>query len=98
MSNDLHASQGGPRNRLLLVDDEVHIRELMVIVLGQAGYACLPAANGEEALEIFRRRRFEIRGVITDVNMPGLDGLGLVRRIRAIAPDTKIILSSGSLG
>ena len=98
MTNDLHASARGPRTRLLVVDDETAVLELMVMVLERAGYPCLSAENGQEALAIFRRRRLEIRGVVTDMNMPGIDGFALIRGVRAIASDTKIILSSGSLG
>src|SRR5215207_3660687 len=98
MQNYLHASPQRLRNALLVVDDEDSIRELAAMVLNQAGYRCFHAGNGQEALEIFRCRHSEIGGVVTDVNMPMMDGFGLVRAIRAIAPHVKIIFSSGSLG
>jgi two-component system, cell cycle sensor histidine kinase and response regulator CckA len=86
------------KKALLVVDDEEGIRELLTMLLESAGYRCLPAPNGAEALELFRDRHHDIDGIVTDVNMPVLDGYGLVRAAREIAPEVKIVLSSGSLG
>jgi CheY-like chemotaxis protein len=83
---------------VLVVDDEDAIRELVTMVLTQGGYRCFEAGDGQEALQTFRQRKAEILGVITDVNMPEMDGLQLARHIRAIDADTKLIICSGSLG
>jgi two-component system cell cycle sensor histidine kinase/response regulator CckA len=98
MTHSFQSPAEAARRTLLIVDDEVSIREIIVLVLEQAGYRCLQAENGQEALEIFRQHQSELGGIITDVNMPELNGISLVREIRNIAPDFKIILSSGSLG
>jgi CheY-like chemotaxis protein len=83
---------------LLLVDDEASIRELLTMVLESSGYRCLPALSGLQALALFRDRHLEIEAIVTDVNMADLDGYSLVRAVREIVPEIKIVLSSGSLG
>ena len=98
MRNSFQSPAEGAPGALLIVDDEDSIREIMVLVLAQAGYRCFEAENGRQALEIFGEHQSEIAGIISDVNMPEINGIRLVREIRTIAPDLKIILSSGSLG
>jgi two-component system, cell cycle sensor histidine kinase and response regulator CckA len=87
-----------PSKSLLLVDDEPGIRELLTMILESSGYRCLPAPDGAEALELFRRHHADIEGIVTDVHMPFLDGYGLVRAARELSPQVKVVLSSGSLG
>ena len=70
---------------LLVVDDEAPIRELLVFVLRRAGYGVATAANGREALARVGGTHPDL--VITDVSMPGMDGLELLRRMRS-APST----------
>jgi CheY-like chemotaxis protein len=87
-----------PSKSLLLVDDEPGIRELLTMILECSGYRCLPAPDGAEALELFRRHHADIEGIVTDVHMPILDGYALVRAARELSPQVKVVLSSGSLG
>jgi DNA-binding NtrC family response regulator len=75
---------------VLIVDDEEHIRKIMAIMLGKRGYQCRTAASGLEALDVFAREDFDV--VFTDLNMPGLDGLGLLARLKSEAPDTVVIM------
>lgn len=75
---------------VLIVDDEEHIRKIMAIMLGKRGYHCRTAASGAEALDIFAKDDFDV--VLTDMNMPGLDGLGLLARLKADAPDAVVIM------
>ena len=78
---------------LLLVDDEPGIRKVVGIALMDCGYTVREAANGDEGLEVFRRERPPI--VITDIRMPGMDGLGLLSAIKAESPGTEVILVTG---
>lgn len=66
---------------ILVVDDEPAIRALLVEVLSEEGYAVVTAHNGRSALDLATRDRPDL--VLTDVMMPELDGLGLIRRFRA---------------
>ena len=83
---------------ILLVDDEPAIVALLNGILENANYQCHVALNGADALATFQQRRAEIDVVLTDFNMPLMNGFELVREIRAIRPEVKVILSSGSLG
>ncbi len=80
-------------NKLLLVDDEEGIRKVLGISLSDIGYQVLTAANGEEALEIFRRENPPI--VLTDIKMPVMDGIELLRKIKDENPDTEVIMITG---
>jgi PAS domain S-box-containing protein len=84
-----------PGGLVLFVDDEVPIRELGEAVLGQAGYQVLLAADGPEALELFRRRHAELAAVVLDLTMPGLGGEEVLRQMRAESGRVPVLLSSG---
>jgi len=78
---------------LLLVDDEPGIRNVLEISLTDIGYRVRVARSGEEALAIFKRHAPDI--VITDIKMPGMDGIELLGRIKQINPDTEVIMITG---
>jgi YesN/AraC family two-component response regulator len=80
-------------NKILLVDDEEGIRKVLGISLADSGYEVLSAAEGAEALDIFRREQPGI--VLTDIKMPGMDGIELLRRIKEKNPETEVIMISG---
>jgi len=75
--------------RLLVVDDERSMREFLEIMLTGEGYEVNTAASGEDAYDIYRKDRPDL--VLTDVRMPGMSGLDLIREIRAIDPSAPII-------
>jgi len=79
--------------RILLVDDEAGIRRVLSLTLADAGWEVLCAENGEEALAIFREHRPPI--VLTDIKMPEMDGIELLRAIKAESPETEVIMFTG---
>ncbi|MEJ2220888.1 MAG: response regulator, partial [Desulfobacterales bacterium] len=79
--------------KLLLVDDEEGIRKVLGIALSDAGYSVFTAQNGEEALDIFRQEAPPI--VLTDIKMPGMDGIELLQKIKHEKPDTEVIMITG---
>jgi len=68
--------------RILTVDDSVAMRQMMNATLTGAGYEVVQAANGREALAIAADQAIDL--VITDVNMPHMDGIALVRELRTL--------------
>ncbi|MDZ4670043.1 MAG: response regulator transcription factor [Phototrophicales bacterium] len=75
---------------VLVVDDEGANRYSVSKTLQKVGYMVSEAANGEEALEMISRQTFDV--VLTDIRMPGLDGIELLRRIREQSPEVIVIL------
>jgi CheY-like chemotaxis protein len=83
-------SPPGPAGRttVLVVDDDDDIRGLVRVVLERGGHAVVGAADGEEALDAVARARPDL--VLLDVNMPGIDGVEVTRRLRA-SPATRTL-------
>jgi DNA-binding response OmpR family regulator len=79
--------------KLLVIDDEEDIRNVLETVLERAGYEVDVAANANEGLELLRANGADL--VITDVIMPGRDGVETVYDIRMEFPNTRIIVISG---
>ncbi|MFH1243811.1 MAG: hybrid sensor histidine kinase/response regulator [Pseudomonadota bacterium] len=79
--------------KILLVDDEEGIRKVLGISLTDSGYQVLAAEGGEEALQIFRKEQPSI--VLTDIKMPGFDGIQLLQKIKEENPDTEVIMITG---
>jgi CheY-like chemotaxis protein len=80
---------------ILVVDDEETIRALARHMLMKMGFQVLTAADGREALEIFRAEGDKIRLVLLDMTMPHLDGDETFRGLQRMRPDVEVILSSG---
>jgi len=85
-----------PAETLLLVDDEPMVRDVEAQILRQQGYKVLEAASAAEALRLARESA-PIHLLITDLSMPGVDGLELTRQFRAMHPETPMLMVSGSL-
>jgi putative nucleotidyltransferase with HDIG domain len=81
------------RARILIVDDEPEIRTVLCDLLS-AGYECAGVGSAGEALALSRTDRFDL--VISDIMMKGMSGLEMVPHVRALAPQTQIIMISGS--
>lgn len=78
---------------VLLVEDEEYIRENLSEILGMHGYKIETAPNGEAGLEAARKRNFDI--VLTDLKLPGISGIDVVRAVKAISPTTACIILTG---
>ncbi len=83
---------------VLVVDDESGIRKLVAALLAGQGFKALEAANGLEALNLYGSYWSDLSLVITDVQMPVMDGLEAVSRMRTISPDVPVILMTGAAG
>ncbi len=78
---------------ILLVDDEEDIRDVLEIYLSDYGYRVLTAADGAEALKAFEAERPGL--VLSDIKMPGMDGIELLQKIKSINPDAEVIMITG---
>ncbi|HWA16455.1 MAG TPA: response regulator, partial [Gemmatimonadales bacterium] len=78
----------------LLVDDDRDVRRSLAKVLESMGLSCIEAASGAEALVILQQAG-ELPLLISDVSMPGIDGLGLLREVRQRYPDMAVVMLSG---
>jgi len=78
-------------DRILVVDDEEPIREIVASMLGAAGYACKQAASGTEALAVLNSgEEFEL--MLSDLMMADLDGIGLLERTKEKYPDMPVVM------
>src|SRR5687767_15332792 len=80
----------GSRPHCVVADDEAHLRRVLVRLMEGEGFVCHEAANGRIALELFERVPATL--LLSDLHMPELDGLGLLREVRERKPDTAIIM------
>lgn len=80
---------------ILVADDDVVVRNLINTVLTRSGYAVLLACDGIEAIQVSRRHTGPIDLLLSDVTMPRLGGLELVKRMREDRPGLKALLISG---
>lgn len=78
------------KHRVLLADDEVALRESLVEVLKDEGMTVTATGRGDEALALLKQSDFDL--LITDINMPGLDGIGLLRAAQEHCPGLNVML------
>jgi len=78
------------KHRVLIVDDEHKMRRILQIILGNRHYNIDLVGNGLEARDFFRQHPYDL--VITDLKMPGMDGLALLDFIRGEKPDVPVIV------
>ena len=76
--------------RILVVDDEANVRELLSVVLGRDGYEVTAAPDGAQALALFRKGQTDL--VLQDLKMPGMDGLTLLKSLKEISPTIPVIM------
>lgn len=81
--------------RILVVDDENDVRDVLFETFERAGHAVVVAGDGEEAADLHHRQHFDL--IVSDLSMPGADGIDLARVVRADArPDIPILLVTAS--
>lgn len=83
------------RKRILVVDDEEGMREILSRMISFMGYEVVLSGSGDEALGLFLKKAFDL--VITDLNMPGMDGWALLQSIKNKSPKTPVILITGEV-
>jgi DNA-binding response OmpR family regulator len=79
---------------ILAVDDDEKIRDLLYTILGRKGHHVLTADHGQKGIDVFRRMRPHV--TILDFEMPDIDGLAVLRQIRAIDPHAPVIMLTGA--
>lgn len=81
------------KKTILLVDDEKDIREVLRLPLTDLGYEVLEAENGADALHLFERLQPPM--ILTDIKMPGMDGIELLQRVKRANPEIEVIMITG---
>ena len=76
--------------KILVVDDEQSLREVLSIMLKRAGYAVTAVSDGEEAIEQLQKEIFDL--VITDLRMPKVDGMEVLRAVKSASPETVVLI------
>ena len=85
----------GDGELILVVDDEDQIREIAEAALGSFGYKVVTATDGTDGIAKFVAEMENIAVVVTDISMPKMDGATMIRSIRKLSPDVKVIAMSG---
>jgi len=80
--------------KVLVIDDEPGIRDLLDTLLRRKGYDVIVAESGQKGLECFRRARPDV--IVLDLKMPEMDGLTVLRQIRSLDPIIPVIILTGA--
>jgi response regulator RpfG family c-di-GMP phosphodiesterase len=84
------AQPSADATRILIVDDDASVRDVICVLLSEEGYDCTTAPGAEAALDLAARADYEL--VVSDVKMPGKDGFWLLDRLRRDSPDTAVVM------
>lgn len=95
LAPSLSAVPNGRGELLMVVDDEENIRDVIRDILVGHGYRVVTASDGAEATTLYALQRNEIRCVITDLDMPVMDGMMLIHVLRSMNPKVAVLVSSG---
>lgn len=94
-SNAMQKSKKLPKRKVVIVDDDRFIREILNLILRQQEFDIIGSADdGERGLKMIQRYNPEL--VFLDINMPGMDGMEVLAKVRADHPDTQVIMISGA--
>lgn len=78
---------------ILVIDDEQMILEMLEQILASAGYEVHTVQGGQKALEFYAEHPTEL--ILTDIKMPGIDGYHILKEIKALNPEARVVLMSG---
>lgn len=90
MEFQLTQHNGGKGPRILIVDDDDPVREVLCSFFREEGFEVREASHGSAALDMVRKERFDL--VLSDLVMPGLSGLDVLREIKNNAPETVVLI------
>src|SRR5437879_9177653 len=79
--------------RVLVVDDQAGLRDMLVFGLTDRGYHVVPASSGEEGVEKAQHEIFDL--MVCDIMMPGKDGFTVLKEIKIIQPDIEVVMATG---
>ena len=80
--------------KILVIDDEQGIRDLLDTLLRRKGYDVVLAESGQKGLELFRRERPDV--IVLDLKMPGMDGLTVLQQVHSLDPGKPVIILTGA--
>ncbi|MFQ3675119.1 MAG: response regulator, partial [Endomicrobiia bacterium] len=81
------------KHKILVIDDEQGIRDMVSYTLLKEGYAVFTAANGAEGVEQVIKNDIDV--AITDIKMPGMDGIEVLKKIKEVKPEVEVIVATG---
>lgn len=81
-------------SKILVIDDEQGIRNLLDTLLRRKGFDVVLADSGPKGLELFRREQPDV--IVLDLNMPGMDGLAVLQQVRSLDPHRPVIILTGA--
>jgi len=82
-----------PTARILVIDDNLAVVDILVTVLAEKGYEVSSAVTSDEGLKLFIQSRLDL--VLLDIALPGMNGIEMLKRIRSIAPTARVVMVSG---
>jgi CheY-like chemotaxis protein len=88
-------NEAGTGATILIADDEEIVRDVCRLALERSGYEILLSTDGPETVRVFRDRAADIRGVLLDLTMPGMQGEQVLKELRAIRADVPVLITSG---
>ena len=80
--------------KILVIDDEPSIRDLLDTLLTQKGFHVVLADSGQKGLEIYRRARADV--IVLDLKMPGMDGLAVLQQVHQLNPKQPVVMLTGA--
>ena len=86
----LYSGVNVAKSKILIVDDEVSMREFLEIMLSKEGHKVSSAGSGKEALNMLNDTIYDL--IVSDVQMPGMNGIELLRNVKEVCPDTTVIM------